>query len=159
MNPDHTTQPTRRRVLGVTAGLGAAGALAACGGSSGGDAAAVESTSAPAASSSAVESSSSAAPAGGASLVAVADVPVGGGVIIAKPAVVVTQPEAGTFKGFSSICTHQSCPVANVEKGLINCTCHGSSYSIVDGSVKGGPAPAPLPPVTVKVEGDQVVEG
>lgn len=155
MNPDLTNQPTRRRVLGVTAGLGAAGALAACGGSSGAGTAAGESTSAPGGASSAPGSSS----AGGSSLVAVADVPVGGGVIIAKPAVVVTQPEKGTFKAFSSICTHQACTVANVEKGLINCTCHGSSYSIVDGSVKGGPAPSPLPPVVVKVEGDQVVEG
>ena len=156
MDPDLAPAPTRRRVLGVTVGLGAAGALAACGGSSGADTATAESTSASAAASSSSAESTSA---GGGGLVAVADVPVGGGVIIAKPAVVVTQPEAGTFKAFSSTCTHNGCTVATVDKGLISCPCHGSMYSIVDGSVKGGPAPAPLPPVTVKVEGDQVVEG
>src|SRR5438067_2348530 len=75
-----------------------------------------------------------------------ADIPVGGGLIFAPNQVVVTQPVKGTFKAFSSICTHQSCPVASVAAGTINCDCHGSKYSISDGSVVRGPAPRPLPP-------------
>jgi len=84
-----------------------------------------------------------------------ADVPVDGGIII-DDEVVVTQPEQGTFKGFSAICTHQSCVVDEVAAGVITCPCHGSQYSVEDGSVLGGPAPAPLPEVEVTVRGGQV---
>jgi len=96
---------------------------------------------------------------GGASepLAATSDVPDGGGLILDDAGVVITQPAAGTFKGFSNICTHQGCPVDNVTDGTINCICHGSKYSIKDGSVVGGPAPAPLPPKPVKVEGTDIV--
>jgi Rieske Fe-S protein len=43
-----------------------------------------------------------------------------------------------------------------VDGGTINCTCHGSKYSMEDGSVKTGPATQPLPPRTVTVEGDNL---
>lgn len=92
-------------------------------------------------------SSSSAAPADG--LVAAADVPVGSGVVLTAAQIVVTQPTKGEFKGFSAVCTHAGCIVANVTT-TINCLCHGSSYDIATGAVTGGPAPAPLPPVAVK---------
>jgi Rieske Fe-S protein len=42
----------------------------------------------------------------------------------------------------------------NVDGGTINCTCHGSKYSIEDGSVKNGPATRGLPPRTVIIDGD-----
>ena len=84
------------------------------------------------------------------------EIPVGGGKIFAPERVVVTQPTKGTFKAFSSICTHQSCPVASVANGTINCDCHGSKYSITDGSVKNGPAPRPLPPEQITVSGDSI---
>jgi Rieske Fe-S protein len=71
-------------------------------------------------------------------------IPVGGGVIYASHGVVVTQPTAGTFKCFSSSCTHLGCTVNKVSAGLIQCPCHGAKFSIVDGSVKAGPAPRPL---------------
>ncbi len=90
-------------------------------------------------------------------LVATADVPEGGGVVLSDPEVVVTQPKAGEFVAFSSICTHAGCPVSEVANGTINCPCHGSMFSIEDGAVVAGPAPAPLPPVQVAVDGDQVV--
>ena len=67
-----------------------------------------------------------------------------------------TQPSAGDFKGFSSTCTHQGCQVATISDGTINCPCHGSQYSIEDGSVTGGPAPAPLPPVELTVKGGEI---
>ena len=82
--------------------------------------------------------------------------PEGGGLILDDDGIVVTQPEAGTFKGFSNICTHQGCPVDNVTDGTINCTCHGSMFSIEDGSVVGGPAPKPLPPKNVTVKGKNI---
>ncbi len=91
--------------------------------------------------------------------VKVADVPVGGGTVITVAAVVVTQPVAGQFKAFSAMCTHQGCLVNAVDGGLITCPCHGSQYSIVDGSVKTA-APGltlqtqqPLPAKTVTVSG------
>lgn len=85
------------------------------------------------------------------------DIPVGGGVIYADDKVVVTQPTAGTFKGFSSTCTHLGCTVNKVADGLIQCPCHGSKYSVTDGSVKSGPAPKPLPSENVSVSNGQVV--
>ncbi len=90
-------------------------------------------------------------------LVATADVPEGGGVILEDAEVVVTQPVAGEFVAFSSICTHLGCPVSEIANGTINCACHGSQFSVEDGSVVGGPAPSPLPPVDVTVDGTSVV--
>ncbi len=90
-------------------------------------------------------------------LVATSDVPEGGGVILDQSQVVVTQPTAGEFVAFSSICTHQGCPVADVADGTINCNCHGSRFSVEDGSVVAGPASSPLPPIDVTVDGNSVV--
>jgi nitrite reductase/ring-hydroxylating ferredoxin subunit len=98
-------------------------------------------------------------------LVATADVPVGEGVILKDQNVVVTQPTQGTFEGFSGTCTHAGCPLANVGGGTINCTCHGSQFSITDGSNVTGPSgtaagsiPA-LGRVAVRVQGSNVVAG
>jgi Rieske Fe-S protein len=82
-----------------------------------------------------------------------AEIPVGSGKIFPDAQTVITQPKAGEFKAFSSICTHQNCPVATVTD-TINCDCHGSKYSITDGSVLNPPAPQPLPAKTIKVDGD-----
>lgn len=87
---------------------------------------------------------------------ATSEVPVGGGKIYTSEHVVVTQPTAGTYKCFSSTCTHMGCTVDKVANGLIQCPCHGSRYSIVDGSVKGGPAPRPLPPEKITVKNNQI---
>ncbi|WP_243057767.1 Rieske (2Fe-2S) protein [Nocardioides sp. SR21] len=89
-------------------------------------------------------------------LASTSDIPVGGGEIFADQSVVVTQPTEGDFKCFSAVCTHQGCLVSNVKDGAINCTCHGSSFSIEDGSVLGGPAPSALSSVDVSVEGDDI---
>ena len=86
----------------------------------------------------------------------IADIPVGGGKIFAPNQVVVTQPVKGTFKAFSSICTHQSCPVASVPGGTINCDCHGSKYAVATGAVVAGPAPRPLPPKQITITGDTI---
>lgn len=96
---------------------------------------------------------SSAAPA---SIASTADVPVGGGLILADQDLVITQPSAGTFKGFSATCTHEGCTVAGVANGTINCTCHGSKFSVTDGSVAGGPAPEPLAARALAVTGTAI---
>ena len=90
-------------------------------------------------------------------LASTGDIPVGGGVVLADQELVVTQPTAGQFVGFSAICTHQGCTVVGVSDGTINCNCHGSRFSIADGSVQAGPAPQPLPARNVAVEGDSIV--
>ncbi|MFN8157398.1 MAG: Rieske (2Fe-2S) protein [Candidatus Nanopelagicales bacterium] len=152
--------PSRRQVL-LTGGVvvAAAAVTAACGSSSSGGGA---SSASPAGSSSSAStpsesaSSSASEDSGGGTKVAAADVPVGGGVILADKKVVVTQPAKGEFKAFSAVCTHQGCAVASVANGVIVCPCHGSQFSISDGSVKGGPAPSPLGTVAVSVDGDQV---
>ena len=82
----------------------------------------------------------------------------GGGVILDGPKIVVTQPAAGDFKAFTAVCTHQSCLVTSVSDNVISCPCHGSRYSAEDGSVENGPAPAPLAAVSIKVEGDSIVQ-
>jgi Rieske Fe-S protein len=78
-------------------------------------------------------------------LAATSSIPVGGGMSFAGPMVVVTQPTKGTFKGFSAICTHVGCICNVVADGTINCPCHGSKFSITDGSVVPGTGPATEP--------------
>ncbi|WP_335941106.1 Rieske (2Fe-2S) protein [Streptomyces sp. PTD5-9] len=80
-----------------------------------------------------------------------ADIPRGGGKIFADRGVVVTQPEAGGFKAFSSKCTHQGCTVSSVSDGTINCPCHASRFDIATGDVTSGPATQPLPARPIKV--------
>jgi Rieske Fe-S protein len=94
--------------------------------------------------------------AGGTALARTADIPQGGGKIFKDQGVVVTQPAAGTFKAFSSKCTHQGCAVGSVANGVIVCPCHNSHFSVEDGSVKQGPATQPLPAAKITVAGDEI---
>ncbi len=142
-----------RRCLLTAAAVGATAVLAGC--STYG-----QSSSAPAAASPAASAAGAAAasePAAAEGIVALADVPVGGGKVLADAKVVVTQPAAGTVKAFSAVCTHAGCTVTDVAGGTINCPCHGSKFAMTDGAVVAGPAPRPLEPVTVAVQGGQVV--
>ena len=82
------------------------------------------------------------------------DVPVGSGVIVGD--IVVTQPSAGVFKGFSAKCTHKGCIVDKVADGTIDCPCHGSKFNL-DGSVAHGPAAKPLEAENITVQGDSIV--
>lgn len=84
-----------------------------------------------------------------------ADIPVGGGKVFPDAQAVVTQPKSGEFKAFTAVCTHQTCIVAEVVE-TINCDCHGSKFSITDGSVVTGPAPSPLAAKTVTANGDNL---
>jgi Rieske Fe-S protein len=93
---------------------------------------------------------------GGAPLAKVADVPVGGGVVLAAEEVVLTQPVKGEIKGFTSSCTHYGCTVASVKGGTINCDCHGSKFDMADGSVRQGPAAGALRAVAIRVESNEI---
>ena len=134
--------PSRRRVL-VTGGVivATAAATAACGASGPAD-----TGDAPGPTDSTGGGAETSIPTG--------DIPVGSGEILTDQKVVITQPTAGTFKAFTAVCTHQGCLVGSVSDAMILCPCHGSTYSITDGSVTGGPAPAPLAPVPLTVSGD-----
>jgi nitrite reductase/ring-hydroxylating ferredoxin subunit len=83
-------------------------------------------------------------------------VPVGGGVVFASHHVVVTQPNAGTYKAFSSVCTHAGCQCDSVASGMISCPCHGAAFSISDGSALQGPTQTPLPTRTVTVTNGEI---
>jgi Rieske Fe-S protein len=93
-----------------------------------------------------------------AAIAATSQVPDGGGKIIDSQRIVITQPQSGSFKAFSAICTHEGCFVNSVSNGTINCPCHGSKFSITDGSVVHGPATRPLPPIAINVEGTSIFE-
>lgn len=88
-----------------------------------------------------------------------ADVPVGGGVILEDSPYLVTQPTEGEYKAFSKVCTHQGCPVSEIKGESIKCFCHGSEFSITDGSVTQGPADKPLDAVNANVSGDTITLG
>jgi nitrite reductase/ring-hydroxylating ferredoxin subunit len=152
---------TRRRVLaGAAVGGLSLPLLAACGGGSASTPAAGGSTPSTNAGGGAKSSTPSAT-----ALVPASQVPVGGGVILTDQNIVVTQPTKGTFEGFGATCTHQGCQLASVAAGTINCPCHGSQFSIADGSNVTGPLGSPagsiaaLSKVAVKVQGGNVVEG
>ena len=145
------TALSRRAVLAGGCGAACAVALTACAGyGPGGPAPAPAPAPAP--------GQPGPAPAGAApALAAVADVPVGGGVVLAAQGLVVTQPQAGTFKAFSATCTHQGCAVNEVKGGTINCPCHGSRFAVADGAPTAGPAKKPLPETAVTVQGSSIV--
>lgn len=85
-------------------------------------------------------------------LVELAKVPLGGGVVLGGPHVVVTRDAGGAVHGFSATCTHQGCTVASVRNGVIECPCHGSRFDAATGHVVRGPAQAPLAPVELTVD-------
>ena len=143
----------RRVVVKAAAVTGLAAALAGCetyGASSGDEGAEEEPT--------ATQSGDATEGAGGdaTALASTDDIPVGGGKVFDGENVVVTQPASGNFVAFSAVCTHQGCSVATVSDGTINCPCHGSKFSIEDGSVAGGPAPKALSKVEIIVDGTTI---
>ena len=148
LQPGTGSCPSRRAVL-AAAGVGlAAPLLAACGGGS---------TPAGPTTTHGTTAGGDPGTAGGA-LVALADVPVGSGVVVetaAGDSVVVVQPEAGTVHAFSAVCTHEGCLVA-MDGAEMACPCHGSRFTS-GGQVANGPAARPLPAVAVAVRDGEVV--
>ena len=117
-----------RRALGCAAIFGVAGPLLVACSDDGG-----------AAPSGGGSSSEDAPRESGAVLVAAADVPVGGGVVLPEQELVVTQPSEGEFKAFTSVCTHQGTQLSGVSQGRITCPLHGSQFAVEDGSNVTGP--------------------
>lgn len=175
---DQPSALPRRTVLraAVLSGAGLTGALTACGSGSGSGAAPVGSPG-PAASSAPARSgapgattvspqsvpgdsaASSAAAVDRPALIDASRVPQGGGVVLADQKIVVTQPTPGQFRAFGAVCTHQGCLVSDVAEAAIVCYCHGSMFSIEDGSVINPPAREPLPAVAVSLLEGTVVRG
>ncbi|MFE1955293.1 Rieske (2Fe-2S) protein [Streptomyces sp. NPDC059524] len=144
----HGPAPTRRVVVAAVGAAGIAAALSACGGSDGSASEPAGSVSAPA--------GDGGGSSGGRKLAEESEVPEGGGKILADAGVVVTQPKKGEFKAFTNICTHRQCPVSSVEGGTINCPCHGSKFSIEDGSVRHGPATEALAEKKITTSGGTI---
>ncbi|WP_306323232.1 MULTISPECIES: Rieske (2Fe-2S) protein [unclassified Streptomyces] len=150
--------PSRRTVVSAVGAAGIAAALTACGGSD-------EDTSQPAGNASSGSESSGSESSGNASsgsgdkgkeIAKTSDIPEGGGKVLADAGMVVTQPKPGEFKAFTNVCTHQGCKVNKVAGGSIDCPCHGSKFSIEDGSVSHPPATKPLEEKQIKVSGDSI---
>ena len=132
-----TTEPRidrRRAMAGVGLGLPI---LAACGGND-------------------PDSASEPATRPSGALAATSDIEPGSGAVFPDERVVVTQPSDGEFRAFTAVCTHAGCMVDSVSDGRIHCPCHGSEFSIEDGSVVGGPAPEPLKEIPIEVRGDTI---
>lgn len=163
-SPTPAAGPARRTVVAAAGAAGLAVALTACGsddkssdasgavGAAGAGTGTTGSTGT-GGSPSAQESGGSA---GGTALAKTSDIPEGGGKIFKDQGVVVTQPAAGTYKAFSSKCTHAGCAVGSVANGVIVCPCHNSHFSAADGSVKQGPATQPLAAANITVSGDEI---
>lgn len=149
--------PARRTVVAAAGAAGLAAALTACGS---GDNSSSDTANTGSGSSGTTGSTGASqnggGSAGGAALAKTSDIPQGGGKVFKDQGVVVTQPAAGTFKAFSSKCTHQGCAVGSVANGVIVCPCHNSHFSAEDGSVKQGPATQPLPAAKITVSGDEI---
>jgi Rieske Fe-S protein len=93
---------------------------------------------------------------------AASKVPVGTAVVVALPdsggTVVLAQPTAGSYVGFSAVCTHQGGIVAADSGTVVRCPLHGSEFDAAKaGDPVHGPATRPLDSVTVTVQGDQLV--
>ncbi len=86
-----------------------------------------------------------------------ADVPVNSGALFEADGYVVTQPKAGQFIGFDSLCTHEGCPIDVFDTpGKMSCSCHSSDFTLTDGKPTAGPARKPIPKKPIIVEGGQI---
>jgi Rieske Fe-S protein len=93
-------------------------------------------------------------------LAAVADVPVGGGVLVDTPGngqLLLVRPEAGKLVAFNPACPHQGTTVNPPTAGEITCPTHRSGFDLATGAVRTGPAPRGLAEVAVTVSGSDVL--
>jgi Rieske Fe-S protein len=141
---------SRRGVMCGLAGLGAAGALAACGTA---EPPASSDPSADTTTGGTDPTSEGTSGAGGTPIAATADVPEGGGIVVDET--VIVQPSADEFAAFSAVCPHQGAIVAAPADGTIVCPRHQSAWSI-DGALEQGPAESDLSPVEISVEDGQI---
>jgi nitrite reductase/ring-hydroxylating ferredoxin subunit len=67
--------------------------------------------------------------------------------------------EQGRIVALHDRCSHRGCllsEVGTVADGVIECGCHGSRFSLDDGSVQRGPATADQPAFEVRESADRV---
>lgn len=140
-----TGRPNRRVVLLGAGACGVIGACAAC------DSARAE----PASPGSAPAGAVSAVPSSGAVLAATKDVPVGGGIVVAR--VLIVQPASGTFKAFDAACPHRGVLVGPPANGISTCPAHHSTFAVADGSRVSGPATQGLTEIAVSVQDGNIV--
>lgn|GEM_PF-3334041 len=68
------------------------------------------------------------------------------------PAILVHLPD-GDFVAYTSLCTHQMCTVVYLPaKAAFRCPCHGSTFSVADGSLIHGPATSGLFKLAIEVD-------
>jgi cytochrome b6-f complex iron-sulfur subunit len=74
-----------------------------------------------------------------------------------EPAIVI-HTQTGQYKAFMARCTHLGCVVKYEGEGVphLNCNCHGSQFDLT-GKNLNGPAPRPLVPLRVSIEGKALV--
>ncbi|WP_059010348.1 Rieske (2Fe-2S) protein [Streptomyces specialis] len=135
--PRQAACPRRRTVLAASAASAGALALTACG----------------------VEDGEDAADPGAGPIAALVDVPVGEAVAVKTPNggdALLFRADETTVAAFSAICTHAGCTV-QPDGGRLHCPCHDSVFDAATGERLEGPADAPLPPIPVRIEDDQVV--
>jgi cytochrome b6-f complex iron-sulfur subunit len=134
--------PNRRTVLcGLTVGLLAPGALAACGTGS--------------------QTTGAYHPAkSGTKVTTVAAVPVGGGILAnlgEAGVLLVVQPKPGEIRAYNPTCPHAGATVNPPQGGIITCPAHGSQFNPATGAVVHGPAATGLTAVAVRVAGQDVL--
>ncbi|MGW7090310.1 Rieske (2Fe-2S) protein [Streptomyces sp. BA2] len=87
------------------------------------------------------------------------DVEVGASKLYTGENVVVSRISDDEYKAFSSICTHEKCPINKLEGHKLTCQCHGSQFDATNGKVLHAPAVRPLEELPVKVEDGKIVAG
>jgi Rieske Fe-S protein len=146
MNDPH---PSRRALIAGAGAVSLTGVLAACGGDDPPPGTTGPTGAAP--TTGGVKPPTSQGP-----LTTKSKIPVGSAVSFGADGVIVAQPTAGKFVGFSAICTHQGCVLINIQGDKINCGCHQSQFSAKDGRVLNGPANRSLEKVDLKIEGESI---
>jgi Rieske Fe-S protein len=56
------------------------------------------------------------------------------------------------FVAFNTVCPHLECPIELPDDDVFICPCHGGFFSIIDGTVLGGPVPRPLPAIKLEID-------
>ncbi len=71
--------------------------------------------------------------------------------------VYLVKQSSGDVLAIGSTCTHLGCQTSyDAQAKLIKCPCHGGVYK-PDGTVVAGPPPQPLPHLSARVDGSQVL--
>lgn len=77
--------------------------------------------------------------------------------VVDRKVVYLVRNASDDVRVLDSTCTHLGCRTRfDAEAGQIVCPCHGGVYD-TDGRVVSGPPPAPLPSLTTRIEGDDIL--